>query len=86
MLESNSLLAEDITNYAVMNCSDTDHDKTRNVEDLINHAINLELKKQKELIELLRFYLTTPYRVGFFGDGAKTDVEKLLIRIENLNY
>ena len=45
MLNSKDLRAEDVANYAVMNCSDSDHVKTVNVEDLINRLLDLEALK-----------------------------------------
>tara|TARA_R110002096_G_scaffold306489_2_gene501154 strand:- start:1495 stop:1668 length:174 start_codon:yes stop_codon:yes gene_type:complete len=45
MLKDKNLQAEDIANYAVMSYRVPDHQKTVNIENLINWVLDLEKEK-----------------------------------------
>ncbi len=86
MLKSNNLSAEDIANYAVMNSSDRDIDKTRNIEDLINRAIDIELRKSGDVISKYDATLTRTIEVlkTIEAPGITGTVTGLLVAREKL--
>lgn len=53
MLSDPKLHADPIAHYAVMSSGVSDHDQTTILEDLINHALDVEKKKHEDRIKEL---------------------------------